>query len=174
MDIPLARLLRTTLRSKSSNSFFHRFIHRKLSFIEFWLRFEVALECQRHEELKTDMISIHSTPLLSTPWPMEKQISILYMHNMFKSFQKDVVAARDYCFVVEIMQEEDVKVVIINDGSVRERVVQWSESNKFGSCSCKLFERMRIPCRHIIVTLRGEKLYEIPSSYILKRWETRC
>jgi hypothetical protein len=26
----------------------------------------------------------------------------------------------------------------------------------------------------IILTLRGEKLYEIPSSYILRRWEERC
>jgi hypothetical protein len=69
------------------------------------------------------------------------------------------------------VQQEDVKITIINDGSVRERVVHWSESNKFGSCSCKLFETMGIPCRHIILTLRGEKLYKIPSSYILRRWE---
>jgi hypothetical protein len=47
-------------------------------------------------------------------------------------------------------------------------------ANNFGRCSCKLFEKMGIPCRHIILTLRGEKLYELPTSYILKRWETRC
>jgi hypothetical protein len=49
-----------------------------LSFVEFWLRFDTALECQRHEELKADHISIHSTPLMSTPWPVEKQGSICY------------------------------------------------------------------------------------------------
>jgi transposase-like protein len=37
MDIPLAGVLRTTSRSESSNSFFNRFIQRKLSFVEFWL-----------------------------------------------------------------------------------------------------------------------------------------
>jgi hypothetical protein len=46
MDISLAGVLRTTLRSESSNSFFNRFIHRKLCFIEFWLRFDTTLECQ--------------------------------------------------------------------------------------------------------------------------------
>jgi transposase-like protein len=43
MDIPLAGVLRTISRSESSNSFFNRFIHRKLSFVEFLLRFDAAL-----------------------------------------------------------------------------------------------------------------------------------
>jgi hypothetical protein len=46
MDIPLAGVLRTTSRSKSSNSFFNLFIHRTLCFVEFWLRFDTSLECQ--------------------------------------------------------------------------------------------------------------------------------
>jgi hypothetical protein len=104
MDIPLAGLLRTTSRSESSNSFFNHFIHRKLSFVEFWLRFDTALECQRYEELKADNISIHSTPLLITSCPMEKQGSILYTHSIFKKFQKEVIAARDHCFVIGIEQ----------------------------------------------------------------------
>jgi hypothetical protein len=88
MDIPLAGVLRITSRSESSNSFFNHFIHRKLCFIEFWLRFDTALECQRHEELKADHISLHSTPLLDTPWAIEKQASILYTHTVFNIFQK--------------------------------------------------------------------------------------
>jgi hypothetical protein len=72
------------------------------------------------------------------------------------------------------MQQEGVQVVIINDGSMRDRVVHWSSSTIFASCSCKLFEMMGIPCQHIILTLRGERLYELPSAYILKRWEIRC
>lgn len=46
MDIPFAGILRTTSRSESANSFFNRFIHRKLALVEFWLRFDTALECQ--------------------------------------------------------------------------------------------------------------------------------
>jgi hypothetical protein len=174
MDIPLAGVLRTTSRSESSNSFFNRFIHRKLCFVEFWLRFDTALECQRHEELKADHVSIHTTPLLHTPWDVEKQANILYTHNVFNIFQKEVIAARDHCSVLGTTQQYDVKLVMINDGFMRDRVVEWCSSNNFGRCSCKLFEKMGIPCRHIILTLRGEKLYELPTSYILKRWETRC
>jgi len=173
MDISLAGVLRTTSRSESSNSFFNRFIHRKLCFVEFWLRFDTALECQRHEELKADNISMHSTPVLRTPWAVEKQASILYTHKVFNIFQEEVIAARDHCSVLETTQEA-VKYIIVGDGSMRDRVVQWSTEDIFGRCSCKLFEKMGIPCRHIILTLRGEKIYEVPSSYILKRWETRC
>lgn len=45
MDVRLVGILRTTSRSESANSFFNRFIHRKLTFVEFWLRFDTALEC---------------------------------------------------------------------------------------------------------------------------------
>jgi hypothetical protein len=174
MDVPLAGVIRTTSRSESFNSFFNRFIRRKLCFVEFWLRFDTALECQQNEELKAGHKSIHSTPLLLTPWDVEKQASILYTRNAFNIFQKEVIAARDHCSVLGITQQEVVKLVLINDGSMRDRVVEWCTSNNFGRYSCKLFEKMGISCRYIILTLRGEKLYELPTSYILKRWKTRC
>ena len=72
MDIPLAEMLRTTSRSESANSFFNNFIHRKLSFVEFWLRFDTSLECQRQEEIKADNESLHTKPKLMTPCATEK------------------------------------------------------------------------------------------------------
>src|SRR5438105_10647955 len=113
---------------------------------------------------------MHSTPVLRTPWAVEKQASKLYTHKVFNIFQEEVIAARDHCSVLETTQEA-VKYIIVGDGSMRDRVVQWCTEDIFGRCSCKLFEKMGITCRHIILTLRGEKIYELPSSYILKRWE---
>ena len=49
-----------------------------------------------------------------------------------------------------------------------------NKTNMFGRCSCKLYESYGIPCCHIIQVLRAEKQNEIPSNYIMKRWETRC
>jgi hypothetical protein len=105
---------------------------------------------------------------------VDKQASLLYTKKMFNIFQQEVNATRDHYSILQTTQEESVKYVIVGDGSMRKRVVQWSTTNIFGRCSCKLFEKMGIPCRHIILTLRGEKIYDIPSSYILKRWEARC
>jgi hypothetical protein len=170
MDVLLARVLRTTSRSESSNLLFNRFIHRKLSFVEFWLRFDTALEYQRQEELKVDYISVHGTPTLSTPWLVEKQGSIIYTHEVFKNFKVEVVVARDHCSVVGITQVESGNFVGINDAfEQRDRVVHWCTLSNFGTCSCKLFEKIGIPCHHIILTLQSEKIYELSLPYVLKK-----
>jgi hypothetical protein len=111
--------------------------------------------------------------MLSTPWSMEKQDSIIYTHEVLKNFKAEVVAARDHCSIVDITQVDNEKFLAINDASKqRDRLVQWCTLTNFGTCSCKLFERMGISCRHISLT--SEKIYEIPSAYVLKRWEIRC
>jgi hypothetical protein len=47
----------------------------------------------------------------------------MYTHNMFKIFQEEVIAARDQCFVVSIAQQDGIKIVKINDASMKDRVV---------------------------------------------------
>jgi hypothetical protein len=84
-----------------------------------------------------------------------------------------VEAARDHCIIVSITHFESVKMVVINNGSMRDMVVRWCAPDIFGCCSCKLFETMGIPCRHIILASIGEKLDELPLPYILKRFERR-
>jgi len=174
LDIPLAGMLRTTSRSESANSFFNRFIHRKLTFVEFWLRFDTALECQRQEELKADNASLHTTPKLMTPWAIEKQCSVIYTHEVFIKFQEQILAARDHCIIQGISESEDLKCFTLSSQTGKDRVVQMNKSNMFGRCSCKLYESYGIPCRHIIQVLRAEKQSEIPLLYIMTRWEKRC
>jgi hypothetical protein len=111
---------------------------------------------------------------LMTPWAMEKQCSVIYTHEVFKNFQEQIVAARDHCIVQGISESEDMKCFTISSLSGKERVVMMNKANMFGRCSCKLFESYGIPCRHIIQVLCAEKQNEIPSNYIMKRWETRC
>ena len=174
MDVPLSGILRTTSRSESANSFFNHFIHQKLTFVDFWLRFDTASECQRQEELKADNASLHNNPKLLTPWPMEKQCSDIYTHEVFSKFQEQLIVARDHCIIQGISESEEMKIVTISSLSGKERVVQMNKSNMFGTCSCKLYESYGILCRHVIQVLRGEKLGEIPSIYIMKRLEKIC
>lgn len=157
MDIPLAGVLRTTSRSKSANSFFNRFIHRKLSFVEFWLRFDTSLGCQRQEELKADNMSIHTCPKLVTPWAIEKQCCMPYTHEVFKIFQKQVVASRDYCFIQGITEYGCKKIVIVSSLSGKKRIINLNKSDMFARCSCKFYESYGIPCRHIVQVFRAEK-----------------
>ena len=176
LDIPLAGMLRTTSRSESANFhfFFNCFIHRKLTFVEFWLRFDTTLECWHQEELKADNASLHTTPKLMTPWAMKKQCSVIYTNEVFSKFQEQIVAARDHCNIQGISECEDIKCFTISSLSGKDRVAQMNKTNMFDRCSYKLYESYGIPCRHIIQVLRAEKQNEIPSNYIMKRWETRC
>jgi hypothetical protein len=115
---------------------------------------ETKCGCNAHTYVKlgsdkkyyiASMVEEHNHGLVS-PWPVERQGSIMYRHNMFKIFQEEVIAARDQCFVVGIAQQDGIKIVKINDASMRDRVVDWCTTNMFESCSCKLFERIGIPC----------------------------
>lgn len=177
MDIFLAGVLRTTSRSESANSFFNRFIGRKLALVEFWLRFDTALQCQRQEELIADNTSMHTTPQILTTWGIERKGSELFTHEVFNEFQKEVVAAREPCDVQGAELVDGVKIVAITDASKKVREVCCNTSTMVAKCSCMLFESLGIPCRHIVRFLRGAKVEdsnEPPNHYVLKRWEKNC
>jgi hypothetical protein len=116
-DIPLSGLLRTTSRSESANSFFSRLIGWKLSLVEFWLRFDGALEEQRYKELEMDKVTLHITRNLKTTWGIEKHGSEVFTHEVFSDFHKEVIAARDHCLIDSVQQEGDVKITDIIEGS---------------------------------------------------------
>jgi hypothetical protein len=90
--------------------------------------------------VETDNASLHSDPKLLTPWPMEKQCSAIFTHEVFKKFQEQLLVARDHCIIQGISESEDMKIVTIRSLSRKERVVQMNKSNMFGTCSCKFYE----------------------------------
>ena len=168
----LGETLRTTSRSASANSFFNHFIGYKHALVEFWIRIGTALEEQRQNELKADHECLNSMPPLITSWEIEKHASLVFTHEVFKYFQKEVRAARDHCLIESISQEGDVRTTIISgDRSFKSREVQFNTASMSGHCSCMLFQTRGIPCRHIIVVLRGAKMNELPSHFILDRWK---
>ncbi|KAM0853034.1 hypothetical protein ACQ4PT_051350 [Festuca glaucescens] len=177
MGIPLAGILRTTSRSESENSFFKNFIRRKLAFVEFWLRFDTALKCQRQEELVADHASLHTTPRLLSSWEIERQGSLIFTHEVFDLFQSEVLAAREHCDVQDTKDVGDLKIMFVSDQSHRKnkvREVHLQTATMIAKCSCMLFESKGIVCRHVIRVLRGAKINELPAYYVLKRWEKMC
>uniref|UniRef100_A0ACD5ZQL2 Uncharacterized protein n=1 Tax=Avena sativa TaxID=4498 RepID=A0ACD5ZQL2_AVESA len=136
-----------------------------------------ALQCQRQEELIADNTSIHTTPQIMTTWEIEKQGSEVFTHEVFDHFQKEVLAAREYCDVQGTQMVEGMKVLEISDASNKVREVQCNTSTMIAKCSCMLFESKGIPCRHIIRFLRASKVEntnEQLRSYVIKRWEQNC
>ncbi|XP_056688459.1 uncharacterized protein [Spinacia oleracea] len=48
--------------------------------------------------------------------------------------------------------------------------VTFNSGNLITSCSCKLFERLGILCKHAVCVLNARKITKIPEYYILDRW----
>ncbi|KAJ1414239.1 FAR1 DNA-binding domain [Sesbania bispinosa] len=81
---------RTTSRSESENSFYGNFLNPHVSLVEFWMRFDSAIEAQRQKELLADNDSLHSTPKLKLDRDLEKHGSNVYTHENFYIFQNEL------------------------------------------------------------------------------------
>lgn len=125
-EIALSGLMRTTSRSESANSFFSRIIGYKHALVEFCLRFDMALEDQRHKELQEDHMSLHTMHVLKTSWAIEKHGAEVFMHEIFQDFQHELLADRDHCLVEMMAHDGEVKTVTIRDGYKKLRVVTYN------------------------------------------------
>ena len=85
-----------------------------------------------------------------------------------------MIAARDNCVVDSMEQAWEHKITSILDDSKKTRKVRFDTNMAIAHYSCMLFETHRIPCRHIVLVLRGARLHELPSNYVLKRWTRKC
>ena len=86
-DIFLARLLKTTSRLESENSMFSKFVHKKLSLVEFWMRFGCAIKIQWEKEAKYDNANSSLIPQLminSDLENMEKRFTRTRTFILFK------------------------------------------------------------------------------------------
>lgn len=82
--------------------------------------------------------------------------------------------ARDKCVVESTAQVYDLKVTAVNEDGKKVRKVTCDTNTMIAQCSCMLFGTHGIPCRHIILVLRGALLNELSSYYVLKRWTANC
>ncbi|KAK9734075.1 hypothetical protein RND81_04G113300 [Saponaria officinalis] len=170
-DIFMGCLLRTMQRSESENSFFKRFENKHGTLVEFWLWFQSAMDQQRHSQRSLDRDSAHSLPQLATPLRFEAHASNVYTHTVFYEFQSEIKASLCLCSVIGFTLDNSLELIEIVDASVGKtyRVV-YNGVNSDAECSCKLFERKGILCRHIVWVFSGKQLKKLPDKYILMRW----
>ena len=172
-DIFLAGILRTTSRSESGNSFYGNFLNPDVNLVEFWMRFDSAIEAQRHKELLADNSSIHSIPKLVLNRGIERHARDVYTRENFYIFQQELWVACVDCGIENKKEEDGVEIFHVIDNSessskLREVVYNVSDHN--ADCSCKMFQSGGIPCRHILCVVKGKNLNEIPSKFIVNRW----
>jgi hypothetical protein len=89
-NIKMGCILRTTQRSESENSFFKRFEGKNGTLVEFWLRFQTAMEQQRYTQKCSNRLCDESLPKTITLMLLEAHASKVYTHSMFYEFRDQV------------------------------------------------------------------------------------
>jgi hypothetical protein len=105
---------------------------------------------------------------------MEKHGSVVFTHEVFEQFQKELLDAREYCVFESMKHDGELKTMRVADNFKKARVVQLNTSTMFASCSCMLFKTHGVQYHHVIHVLRSAKMDELPSIYVLKRFRKDC
>ncbi|XP_058748867.1 protein FAR1-RELATED SEQUENCE 4-like [Vicia villosa] len=167
-DISFAGLS-TGSRSESLNSLFDKYVQVDTSLREFIEQYRLILEDRYEEEAKANFDAWHETPELKSPSPFEKQLLLVYTHEIYQKFQFEVLGAS----ACHLKKENDGVISTYNVKDFENNqnyMVEWNTSNSDICCSCHLFEYKGYLCRHAIVVLQMSGVFNIPTKYILKRW----
>ncbi|XP_074294079.1 protein FAR1-RELATED SEQUENCE 5-like [Silene latifolia] len=171
-DLPLGCLLKTTQRSESQNSYFKRFESIDGTLVELWLRFQSAMEQQCYNHRSLDAANDSTLPQVSSKTMIEKHASKIYTHTVFYEFQEQVQMASCSCAVRGFSEQGNMHIINVEDAYRKHRIFQVAHNNesKETTCTCKMFERKGILCKHIIWIISGKGLQSIPEQYIETRW----
>lgn len=160
----------TPQRSESMNSFFDKYIHKKITLKEFVKQYGTILQNRYEEEALADFDTWHKQPALKSPSPWEKQMSTVYTHAIFKKFQVEVLGVVG-CHPKKESEDETTTTFRVQDCEKDEYfLVIWNETKSEVSCFCRLFEYKGFLCRHAMIVLQICGLSSIPPHYILNRW----
>src|SRR3954468_8359824 len=83
-------VLRTTSCSESENHFFQLFHQHWETLVEFWFKFDTALEKQRYITEKLNFEGLKSIPMVETPLSIEKHAAELYTRAAFYDIQSEI------------------------------------------------------------------------------------
>ncbi|CAL1409527.1 unnamed protein product [Linum trigynum] len=159
-------------RAESLNSKFDKYVQGDTSVNEFVEQYKAILEDMYEEEAKADFDAWHEVPELKSPSPFEKQVHLIYTHEIFKKFQLEVLGAAA-CHLKKESEDERTTTTVyaVKDFEDDQNyVVEWNAKGSEICCSCRSFEFKGFLCRHGIVVLQMSGVFSIPSKYVLQRW----
>lgn len=163
--------VRTTQRSESMNSFYDKYVTKKNSLMDFYIRFTRAISRQRHNQLDSDRRSLYTKPKMTSDLAIEIQMASIYTRKVFYRFKEELdKSMKCSSRLVEDNQDRRVYMVKLLGNNQKVNEVIYSARGSKINCSCLKYESEGIPCWHILSVLRLEDIEELPKHLILKRW----
>ncbi|KAJ9565451.1 hypothetical protein OSB04_001417 [Centaurea solstitialis] len=176
-DTPMSGLMRTTSRSESINAFFNVFAAFWDDLVSFLRSFDIAIESQRNSHCIEEVKTKSTVPRMCSPSKLEIHASTVYTRKIFFEVQKELIKAVWFCGWDGISKVDGKHIYVVTHKNKSSEVVAkytvvQDKSEMTVDCSCNLFVRMGILCRHALKVLLNDDLDCIPDKYILRRW--RC
>ncbi|XP_057517941.1 protein FAR1-RELATED SEQUENCE 5-like [Amaranthus tricolor] len=144
---------------------------RFLTLVELQMRFQSAMDTQRHKLEILESKDKLFTPPLKTPLMLEKYAASIYTLAAFYDFQAEFCTA---CF------ECGLDTHHFDNGKDCFSVIYLSNKRVFNvvfdpttlevDCSCKMFKRVGILCRHSLWVLNAKCVNKLSEQHVLRRW----
>lgn len=99
------------------HSIYGNFLNSTISLVEFWIRFESAIEAQRQKELLADNDSLHYLPKLKLDRGIERHGRDIYTRENFYIFQNELWIAFLDCGVENKNHNDGLDIIHIFDNS---------------------------------------------------------
>ncbi|RYQ96862.1 hypothetical protein Ahy_B08g092769 [Arachis hypogaea] len=164
--------IRTTSRCEGINSSLMKFIKSGNCLLELVENLDRVVKDYRNNEFIADYKTLYSNPVLTTGLEaLERSVSKFYTREIFYEVQKQIegvgpllVLHRDSIGGTEKFMFRKYRKPHHVDSVFVDRSCDKYE------CSCKLWERLGIPCCHIFCVLKELEKEELPSRLVLRRW----
>lgn len=117
-------ILRTTSWSESENKFFQSFHTHWETLLEFWIKFESAMEKQRYTNDQLNFENSKSIPMTETSLKIEKDAAEIYTRSAFYDVQEQIKWSMNGLIIQGIDISEGVKTFILKDKNRKNKVFQ--------------------------------------------------
>ncbi|KAJ1291442.1 hypothetical protein BS78_02G315800 [Paspalum vaginatum] len=145
----------------------HLFLEYDL--LNFFEQFERLLCDRRSAELEADVNAIQSTKKPPS-MRMLRQAANEYTPSAFKMFEREFELYMD-CMLYSCGEMGTIFEYRISvEDNPKDHFVKFDSHNSMMSCTCKTFEFVGIPCRHMLKVLDTRNIKDLPVQYIVKRW----
>lgn len=161
-------------------AFFNGYVHKHTSFKEFLDKYDLALQRLHMKEAIADLDCRNSIFELKTKCNFELQLSKIYTKAIFDKFQAEVEGMYS-CFNTRqvnidgpittfLVKERIEDNENVNEKHVRNYEVIYESTQMEVRCICSWFHFKGYLCKHALNVLNYNGVEEIPSQYILPRW----
>jgi zinc finger SWIM domain-containing protein 3 len=137
--------------------------------LNFFEQFERLLYERRSAEMEADVNANQSTKKPPS-MRMLRQAANVYTPAAFKMFEREFELYMDCmlynCGEMGTIFEYRIRV----EDSSKDHFVKFDSHNSMMNCTCKTFEFIGIPCRHMLKVLDTRNIKDLPVQYIVKRW----